>query len=221
MAEDTLGLGLLSDIEILERLVTANDDRLLFVSPLANPKKQVGPSSLDVHLGGGFIVGRVSASTHLNLGMGEEDALETEIKKAGTRYNISPGGSFVLHPGEFALGSTLEYFQFPNDLAGRIEGRSSIGRLGLQVHATAGFVDPGFEGVVTFELINVGNLPIQMKPGLRLAQMCFFHVPNVQVPYPDKPDSKYSHSVGPDSSRLHIDTQANSKRSETTNSRDE
>ena len=100
----------------------------------------------------------------------------------------------MLHPGAFLLASTLEFIRLPRDIAGRLEGRSSLGRLGLQVHATAGFVDPGFEGTLTFELINSGKLPIRVFPGMRLGQICFFHVPEVQVPYGKQ--RKYAHSVG-------------------------
>ena len=110
------------------------------------------------------------------------------------RQRLDPDGNFVLHPGAFLLASTLEFIQLPRDIAGRLEGRSSLGRLGLQVHATAGFVDPGFEGTLTFELINSGKLPIRVFPGIRLGQICFFYVPEVQVPYGRQ--RKYAHSIG-------------------------
>jgi len=109
----------------------------------------------------------------------------------------------VMHPGEFVLASTLEYFRLPRDLAGRLEGRSSLGRLGLQVHATAGFVDPGFHGNLTFELINSGSLPVRIAPGFRLGQMCFFPVQNVQVPY----EGKYAGSISAEASRIEEDSE--------------
>ena len=103
------------------------------------------------------------------------------------------------------LGSTLEYFRFPDNLAGRIEGRSSWGRLGLLVHATAGFVDPGYAGALTLELSNVGRLPIELKPGLRLAQVCFFEMSTPSlIPYDKKHGAKYG-SPGVRGSRAHAD----------------
>jgi dCTP deaminase len=86
--------------------------------------------------------------------------------------------------------------RLPRDIAGRLEGRSSLGRLGLQVHATAGFVDPGFEGILTFELINSGKLPVRVFPGMRLGQICFFRVPDVQALYQKKRLSKYAGGLG-------------------------
>ena len=118
---------------------------------------------------------------------------------------IRPDGHVVLHPGEFTLASTLEFFRLPRDIAGRLEGRSSLGRLGLQVHATAGFVDPGFEGTLTFELINSGKLPLKISPGVRLGQICFFRVAEVQVGYLDKVNSKYGGRLGTEISRIHED----------------
>ena len=111
----------------------------------------------------------------------------------------------MLHPGEFALASTLEYISLPLDIAGRLEGRSSIGRLGLQVHATAGFVDPGFYGTLTFELINSGRIPLTLSPGERLGQICFFRVLDVQVGYADKLYAKYFGSHGVELSKKHAD----------------
>ena len=84
--------------------------------------------------------------------------------------------SFILHPGEFVLGSTLEEVSLPDDVAARVEGKSSLGRLGLLTHATAGFVDPGFTGHVTLELSNVATLPIVLHPGMKIGQLCFFQL---------------------------------------------
>ncbi len=83
---------------------------------------------------------------------------------------------FVLHPGEFVLGSTLEIVTLPDDLAGRLEGKSSLGRLGLLTHSTAGFIDPGFNGHITLELSNVANLPITLWPGMKIGQLCLFRL---------------------------------------------
>ena len=111
------------------------------------------------------------------------------------RQRLDLGETYVLHPGAFLLASTLEFIRLPRDIAGRLEGRSSLGRLGLQVHATAGFVDPGFEGVLTFELINSGKLPVRVFPGMRLGQICFFHLRDVEAPYRKKLN-KYAGGLG-------------------------
>lgn len=195
--------SLLSDIQILSRLV-ARDSLGVFVSPVTNPDAQLGPSSLDVRLGTDVYVTTTTSATHIDLG-GTQAQLERQKLRYFRKQRLGTGGEFVLHPGEFALASTLEYFKFPRDIAGRLEGRSSLGRLGLQVHATAGFVDPGFEGNLTFELINSGKLPIRIEPGFRLGQICFFPVECVQVPYDAKPHAKYAGSISVELSLIEMD----------------
>ena len=89
---------------------------------------------------------------------------------------VAPDEPFILHPGEFALGSTFEQVTLPDDVAARLEGKSSLGRLGLLTHSTAGFIDPGFSGHVTLELSNVATLPIKLWPGMKIGQLCFFRL---------------------------------------------
>jgi dCTP deaminase len=178
---------LLSDIQILSRLI-ADDEHLLFVTPIVDPLSQVGPSSLDVRLGSIARIARVAGKTHLDLNSNED------MHQLFLEHRISAEG-LVLHPGQFALATTLEFFRFPADLAGRLEGRSTLARLGLQVHSTAGFVDPGYSGTLTFELANAGNLPVRIPPGFRLGQICFFPVHGVQVPYGNKLHRKYDDSL--------------------------
>jgi dCTP deaminase len=110
---------------------------------------------------------------------------------------------FVLHPGEFVLGSTYEVVTLPTDLAARLEGKSSLGRLGLLTHSTAGFIDPGFSGHVTLELSNVATLPIQLWPGMKIGQMCFFRLSSEsEHPYgSDRYGSRYQGQRGPTASR--------------------
>ena len=111
--------------------------------------------------------------------------------------------SFVLHPGEFVLGSTYEEVSLPDDIAARVEGKSSLGRLGLLTHATAGFVDPGFSGHVTLELANVATLPIVLHPGMKIGQLCFFQLSSpAEHPYgSDVRGSHYQGQRGPTASR--------------------
>ena len=114
--------------------------------------------------------------------------------------------AFILHPGEFVLGSTFEFVSLPDDVAARLEGKSSLGRLGLLTHSTAGFVDPGFRGHVTLELANVSNLPIKLWPGMKVGQLCFFQLSSpAETPYgSDKYLNRYQGQRGPTASRSHL-----------------
>ncbi len=116
---------------------------------------------------------------------------------------VDPTETFVLHPGEFVLGSTYETITLPDDIAARVEGKSSLGRLGLLTHATAGFVDPGFTGHVTLELSNVATLPIVLHPGMKIGQLCFFQLSSPsEHPYGSQAKgSHYQGQRGPTASR--------------------
>ncbi len=116
---------------------------------------------------------------------------------------VEHGEAFVLHPGEFVLGSTYENVCLPDDVAARVEGKSSLGRLGLLTHATAGFVDPGFDGHVTLELSNVATLPIKLYPGMKIGQLCFFQLSSAaEHPYGSAVyGSHYQGQRGPTASR--------------------
>ena len=113
---------------------------------------------------------------------------------------------FILHPGEFVLGSTYEVITLPDDIAARLEGKSSLGRLGLLTHATAGFVDPGFSGHVTLELANVATLPIKLYPGMKIGQLCFFRLSSAaEHPYGSgEYGNRYQGQRGPTASRSHL-----------------
>ncbi len=120
---------------------------------------------------------------------------------------IDAQNGFILHPGEFILGSTAETFKIPGDLAAKLEGKSSLGRIGLIIHATAGYVDPGFQGQLTFEISNISKLPIKLYPGMKIAQICFFKMSSsVLIPYgSEKLGSKYGGQKGPTASKIHLD----------------
>ena len=119
---------------------------------------------------------------------------------------VEPNEAFILHPGEFVLGSTFEFVSLPDDIAARLEGKSSLGRLGLLTHSTAGFVDPGFQGHVTLELSNVATLPIKLWPGMKICQLCFFQLSSAsENPYgSQKYESRYQGQRGPTASRSHL-----------------
>lgn len=120
---------------------------------------------------------------------------------------VDPDEPFVLHPGEFALASTYELLTLPPDTAARLEGKSSLGRLGLLTHSTAGFIDPGFTGHVTLELSNTATLPITLWPGMKIGQLCFFQLSSpAERPYgAGAHGSRYQGQRGPTASRSHVD----------------
>jgi len=119
---------------------------------------------------------------------------------------VEPDEAFVLHPGEFVLASTFEVVTLPDDVAARLEGKSSLGRLGLLTHSTAGFIDPGFSGHVTLELSNVATLPIKLWPGMKIGQLCFFRLSSAaEKPYgTTSAGSRYQGQRGPTASRSYL-----------------
>ena len=182
---------ILNEVQILERLVDPDPEKRIIITPLLKPEEQFGPTSVDLRLGTDFQVMRRTNLTHMDL-MQDPDALDRDMHRHLQRVKVKPTEPFILHPGEFALASTLEYVRIPLDLAARLEGRSTWGRLGLQIHATAGFVDPGFQGALTFELSNVSNIPLPLYPGVRISQICFFMGTTTRLPYDKKRYSKYA-----------------------------
>lgn len=120
--------------------------------------------------------------------------------------DVESGNPFVLHPGEFVLGSTYESVTLPDDIAARLEGKSSLGRLGLLTHSTAGFIDPGFEGNVTLELSNTATLPINLWPGMKIGQLCFFQLSSPsEHPYGSSTyGSRYRGQRGPTASKSYL-----------------
>jgi len=155
----------------------------------------VQPSSIDVRLDRLFRVFENHRYPHID---------PAEEQPELTRM-VEPQGAepFILHPGEFVLGSTYEVVSLPDDVAARLEGKSSLGRLGLLTHSTAGFIDPGFSGHVTLELSNVATLPIKLWPGMKIGQLCFFRLSSpAEHPYGSSVyGSRYQGQRGPTPSR--------------------
>jgi dCTP deaminase len=152
------------------------------------------PSSVDVRVDKYFRVFRNNRYPHIDVKTEQEDLTEqVEIDEE----------PFILHPGEFVLGSTLERIALPDDLVARLEGKSSLGRLGLLIHSTAGFIDPGFDGHVTLELSNVANLPITIYHGMKIGQLSFMRLSEpASAPYGSSElGSKYQGQRGPTPSR--------------------
>ncbi len=155
----------------------------------------VQPSSVDVRLDNLFRV-------FLNHTMPVID-VKQDLEDLTRLVEIAAGDAFILHPGEFVLGSTSERVTLPDDLVARIEGKSSLGRLGLLIHSTAGFIDAGFSGHITLELSNVANLPITLYPGMKIGQVSFLAMTTpADVPYgSSRVGSKYQGQRGPTPSR--------------------
>ncbi|GAB3947327.1 dCTP deaminase [Corynebacterium tapiri] len=158
----------------------------------------IQPSSVDVRLDKYFRVFNNSRYTHIDP--------KLELSELTTEKEVAEGESFVLHPGEFVLAATLEKFTLPAHLAGRLEGKSSLGRLGLVTHSTAGFIDPGFSGYITLELSNVANLPIMLYPGMKVGQLALFTMSSpAETPYgTGELGSKYQGQRGPTPSKYYL-----------------
>ncbi|GAA2996055.1 dCTP deaminase [Streptosporangium longisporum] len=160
--------------------------------------EMIQPSSVDVRLDRYFRVFENHRYPHIDPAVEQPDL---------TRM-VEPdkGEPFILHPGEFVLASTYEVVTLPDDLASRLEGKSSLGRLGLLTHSTAGFIDPGFSGHVTLELSNVATLPIKLWPGMKIGQLCLFRLSSpAEYPYgSEKYGSRYQGQRGPTPSRSYL-----------------
>lgn len=180
---------ILSDRTIRERI----DDGGISIQPL--DEGAIQPASVDLRVGDCFRVFHNHRLASINLSEPVQDC--TELVK------IEKGGGFVLHPAKFVLASTLERVVLADDIVARLEGKSSLGRLGLLIHSTAGFVDPGWRGHLTLELSNVSELPIIIEPGLKIAQISFMSLTTpADRPYgSDGLGSRYQHQRGPVASR--------------------
>ncbi len=192
MLNATLVDVLLSDRDI-RKSIDAGD---LGIEPF--DAELIQPSSVDVRMDRYFRVFNNSKYTHIDPKL-NQDELTSLVE-------VEDGDGFVLHPGEFVLASTLEKFTLPAHLAGRLEGKSSLGRLGLLTHSTAGFIDPGFSGYITLELSNVANLPITLWPGMKVGQLALFQMSSpAETPYGSgKLGSKYQGQRGPTPSKAYL-----------------
>ncbi len=157
------------------------------------------PSSVDLHLDRSFRVFRNNRYAYIDVRQSQPDLTEL--------LSITDDEPFILHPGEFVLGQTLEWVELPDDLVARLEGKSSLGRLGLLIHSTAGYVDPGWKGNLTLELSNVASLPIALYHAMRIGQISFFQMSSpVERPYGSAGlGSKYHGQSQPTASAFHRD----------------
>jgi dCTP deaminase len=156
----------------------------------------VQPSSIDLHVDRKFRTFHNARYPFIDV--------KKEMPELTELVEVDGDNPFILHPGEFVLGSTLERVRLPDDLVARLEGKSSLGRLGLLIHSTAGYVDPGWDGFLTLELSNVANLPITIYPGMKIGQISFFRLTSpAERPYGSRDrGSKYQGQRGPTASRF-------------------
>jgi len=187
---------ILSDDDILARLEAGD----LVVDPIDDLDMQIQPASIDLRLGEEFLeFQRTNISCiHPNR--------ESEVSEYVTETTVPEGEEFILHPGDFVLGTTKERVEIPPDLLATVEGRSSLGRLAVVIHATAGIVDPGYHGQITLELSNLGTAPVALTPGMRVSQLVFTELTQpAGRPYGVERGSKYQNQEGPQASRIGAD----------------
>jgi len=184
---------ILSDADILDRMEAGD----LVVEPLDDPDLQIQPASVDLRLGREFL-----EFQRTNISCIHPDS-EQEISEYVSETVVEDGEEFVLHPGDFVLGTTRERVEIPADLIAHVEGRSSFGRLAVVIHATAGVVDPGYCGQITLELSNLGTAPVALTPGTRISQLIFTELRTpADRPYGEERGSKYQDQSGPQASRI-------------------
>lgn len=156
----------------------------------------IQPSSYNLRLANKFRIFKNAQQAFLDVREPVADFME--------EITIKDDQPIIIHPREFILGETVEYFEIPNDLVGRLEGKSSLGRLGIIIHSTAGYVDPGFRGTLTLEISNLANIPIKLYPKMKIAQMSFHYMSTpAETPYGSKVlGSKYQGQKGPTESKI-------------------
>jgi dCTP deaminase len=187
---------ILSDRDILARLAAGD----LKIDPILDRPLQIQPASVDLRLSAEFIIYKTGAISCL------DPRIPESLGVAAERIIVPDGDAFTLHPGDFALGSTIETVSIPDDLVGQVDGRSSVGRLAVVVHATAGLIDPGFTGQITLELSNIGRIPVRLYPGVRIAQIVLHQLTSpAERPYGRQRGSSYHAQSGPQVSRLRLD----------------
>jgi dCTP deaminase len=184
---------ILSDRDIKQAL----KKKQIIIKPDPDLAAQLGSCLLDLRLGNSFRVFNHSKTPYLDPQNPKTlDGVTTEVM-------VKDGDTFIMHPGEFVLAMTKEYVEMPDDLTGRLEGRSSIGRLGIVVHSTAANIECGFRGNITLELANMGRIPVMLYPGMRICSLSFEQLSSpAEVPYYKKKSAKYVGQTKPEASRI-------------------
>lgn len=190
----------LADVDIRRYLAEGR----IQIDPLP-AENQIGAISVDLQLGSTFQVFPPGKAAFVDLAPpgGHPGQIPDKLMD---RVEIREGESFFLHPGELVLGITVQRIVLPNDIAGRLDGRSSLARLGLMVHATAHTIDPGWNGRITLEFFNCGRLPLAMRPGMRICALSFEMLMSpTSKPYAARPDAKYRDQLDPLPSRINLE----------------
>lgn len=189
-------MAILSDIDIKKYLEEGN----IVIDPITD-EKQIQPSSVDLRLGNKFKGFKIVTKPFID--PYDDNDLESYMNE----IVVEEGQPFIIHPGEFTLATTYENVKLPSDIVARVEGRSSMGRLGITMHVTAGYIDPGFEGNITLEISNIGKMPVALYPGQRVCQIVFETMTSPSAkPYGHEDrDSKYMGQTGPQVSRIKED----------------
>ena len=183
----------LSDRDIKKALASG----WIKISPKPNLAEQLGSCMIDLRLGTVYRVFNHSKTPYI------DPQNPKTLKDITTEVRVKGGDSFTLHPGEFILAVTREYIEMPDDLTGRLEGRSSIGRLGVVVHSTAANIECGFRGNITLELANMGRIPVMLYPGMRICSLSFEELSSpALVPYYKKKSAKYVGQKAPETSKI-------------------
>lgn len=194
---------MLSDRELAERIARGD----IQIEPFLDAELQVQPASIDLRLGNEFLIFNRTQTALID----PMDPATFEGMTALVRREDRD--QFIVHPGEFVLGTTLERLHVPNDLVGQLDGRSSLGRLGIIIHSTAGFIDPGFIGNVTLEITNLNNIAVALYPGMRICQLSFETLSSPSsLPYAGRWAAKYQEQRLPTMSRIFDDPEFVSRR---------
>ncbi len=185
---------ILSDRDIKKRL----KEKSIIIKPFPDFSTQLSSCSIDLRLSHVFRVFEHSRFAYI-------DPFDKTVREEITReFKVKKDEPFIIQPGDFVLGSTMEHVEIPDDITGRLEGRSSIGRLGIVIHSTAANIECGFHGNITLELANMGKMPVALYPGMRICTLSFEELSTpAEVPYYKKKSAKYVNQKGPDQSRIY------------------
>ncbi len=189
---------ILADCDILARLERGD----IAIAPAPDLETQLQPASLDLRLGYDFQTFNYTRQALI------DPADQATFEHLTTLTQLQDDERFLVHPGEFVLATTLEHVEIPNDLLARLEGRSSIGRLGIVIHSTAGFIDPGFKGKITLEISNLGHIAVALYPRMRICHLAFEEMSSpVRAGYGEKRGAKYQGQDAATASRLFQDNE--------------
>jgi len=194
---------ILSDRDVRARLARGD----IKIAPEPDPEIQIQPASIDLRLGYDFQTFNYTQQALI------DPADPSSFEQLTNLIHLQKSERFIVHPGEFVLATTLEYVEIPDDLVARLEGRSSIGRLGIVIHSTAGYIDPGFKGRITLEISNLGRIAVALYPGMRICQIAFEEMSSpVSESYGTKRTAKYQGQQTTTLSRLFEDDELRNRR---------